>query len=268
MPLDYDTLIKPICDDIDTNYTGYKNYYINQMYLPIYWDKNAIVTVYAHIAESVIVYLNANHAGKRFLECNMKDGLIKYYNEDATNGLANPLNIKSACHLADWHTAVICSRTGDTTSDISDAASINENPDDHNGFFFIRMKAALGVQADYCRTARPLDGNYPTDWIQTTPNDATAIDLNNFDMLLIGVPDAQIFNDVNNFKSTTGYNGSILFYDVGFEGEDEESRRSLILSDMGLTWDDMKYKNDNCVLANLPAHDVVDLSGHTGYLIS
>ena len=85
MAFDYDTLVQPIVDDIDTNYTGYKNYFINQMKLDIYWDKSAIVGVYASLAEQVIVYLAANHSGKKFLECFMSDGLVKYYNEDPTN---------------------------------------------------------------------------------------------------------------------------------------------------------------------------------------
>ena len=84
----------------------------------------------------------------------------------------------------------------------------------------------------------------------------------------MGLPDTSIFNDVNNFKAKTGYTGSILFYDVGFEAEDEESRKTLILSDIGLTWDDIKYPNEKCVLANLPTHTVIDLGGHPGYLIS
>lgn len=252
MAFDY-SKIQTVVDDINSNYVGWKAEPVNHRRFDLISSQNTVETEMSPMYESIITYLYNNHSSKTFLEFFMGIGLLKFHNNDSGSNLS----ISSACWKREKHSV-----------DLSDSSEINAKGDDFRGLMNIKIKAALGVQADYKLN---MDQNNSSSLNISTWDD-TQVNLNDFDMLLIESPPADLFNDINAFKTAISFTGSILLYNVGIiynttldlTGYIDNNENS---TTYGQNLEQLLGDPESSNVSSLPSHTELDFSGTRGFYI-
>ena len=250
MAFNYST-IQTILDDINSNNVGWKEEPENHRVFDKMSSQNTMETVVSPMFESIITYLYNNHNSKTFLELHMDEGLLKFHNNDSGSNLS----ISSACYKREKHSV-----------DLSNTSEINSKGDDYRGLMNIKIKAALNVQADYKLN---LDENNSSS-LKISTWDNTQVNLNDFDMLLIRQPVDTMFNDVNTFKTSISFTGSILFFDVGLYEQPDISQyvdNNESSATYGSNLSEIRGALTLCDVSNLPTHTELDFSGTRGFYI-
>lgn len=257
MAFDY-TNIETVLNDIDSNYSGWKQEPGNHYRHDYLEDKTYIETIVSPMVSSVITYLYQNHNTKKMLEIGMGMGLLKFHNADSGSNLS----IDSACWKREWHSV-----------DLSNTSEINQKSDEYRGLTNIKIKQQLNVQADYIFKV----GGDPLNWlsltVQNSPSDSTLKNLNDYDMLIFKNPDRSLFDNVASFKTSTSFTGSILFYDVGvLTGRKEKDFSSYVdenegSSTYGWTFDQIYPDQGVSESSILPSHTELNFSNTRGFLI-
>ena len=253
MALDF-SKIQTVIDDINSNYTGWKEEPANAHYIKQFEDSLFLETVKLPMISSVITYLYQNHNDKKMLEVSMDVGLLKFYNADSGSNLS----IDSACWQREWHAV-----------DYSNKAEVNQRSDEHRGLFNIKVKQQLGVQADYI--FKISNNNWGTLSIENSPTDNTPKNLNDYDILIFKYPERSLFDNVASFKTSTSFTGSLLFYDVGVlfdqRTSDIAAEYSSFSDGSGLTLEQIYPDPGVTDSSVLPSHTELNFSGTRGFYI-
>ena len=274
MAFNYSTSFGEVLTLINDTYPNWKEEYFNKVFVRRQEDQHFIEDVYAPISEAVVDYLYANHSDKKVLEFDMKEGLIKFFNNDKGCNLS----ISSACWRREWY-----------SFDLSGASNIEDTGkygDDYRGLFYIKIREKFNVRPD-CVLRLPSMGGLP-NWnnltCEVSPTDNTKINFDDYDILMVNNPcNAVDFTDLVNWKTALNYSGSLLFYNVTLSNEiaaeDREFQESVVDLDPTSLSFNKKYTElitDNPQfnskkgqeLDQLPeGHAVLDFAGTTGFYV-